>query len=186
VCFVVALTIIQRFTFRQYPSSFTSTSVNNVSLYFYFFTVEPEINMPTLYRFREGLIITCSLKRSNPAEVEYTWYSCNTPKCAESLTKQSILRLDSQPKSVMKYQCKAKNAAGSASKTIEVFKYAGNNSKSIKMKLQTQLCAIQYICENTPKITNSNYDNDYSIQLIQLKFSIHTQNPRDDGFAYNM
>jgi hypothetical protein len=118
----------------------TSTSVNNVSLYFHFFTVKPEINMQTLYRFREGLIINCSLKRSNPPEVKYTWYSCNTPNCAESLTEQSILRLDSQQKSVMKYQCKAKNAAGTASKIIEVFKSAENNSKSTKSKLQIELC----------------------------------------------
>jgi hypothetical protein len=140
---------------------FTSTSVNNFKLYFHFFTVKPEIIMQTTYRFKKGLIINCSLKRSNPPEVKYTWYSCNTPKCAESLTEKSFLRLDSQLKSVMKYQCKARNAAGSASKIIEVFKSAENNSKSIKSKLQIQLCAIQYMCENTPKITNSNYDNEY-------------------------
>jgi hypothetical protein len=120
----------------------TSTSVNNVSLYFHFFTVKPEINMQTLYRFREGLIINCSLKRSNPAEVKYTWYSCNTPNCCEksqNLTEKSFLRLDSQLKSVMKYQCKAENAAGSASKIIEVFKSAENNSKSTKSNLQIEI-----------------------------------------------
>ena len=63
------------------------------------------------------MIIDCTLKRSNPPEVKFTWYSCNTPTCGEksqSLTKKSILQLDSQPKSVMKYKCKAKNAAGAA------------------------------------------------------------------------
>ena len=129
---------------------FSSTSGNNVSLYFLFLTVKPEIDMRTIDRFKEGLIINCSIKRSNPPEVNFTWYSCNTPNCAgksRSLTKQSFLRLDSQPMSVMKYQCKAKNAAGSASKIIEVFKSAENKSKCTKSELQIQLCAI-YICEN--------------------------------------
>jgi hypothetical protein len=94
--------------------------------------------MKTLYIFKVGLIINCSLKRCNPPEVNYTWYSCNTPNCggtSQSLTETSILRLDSQPKSVMRYQCKAKNAAGSASKLIEVVKLAENNSKSASSKL---------------------------------------------------
>ncbi|CAB3997544.1 vascular endothelial growth factor receptor 2-like [Paramuricea clavata] len=93
--------------------------------------VKPEISMQTIYRFKEGMIINCSLKRSNPPEVKFTWYSCNTPNCGEksqNLSEKSFLRLDSQPKSVMKYQCKVKNAAGSASEIIEVFKSAGNSS----------------------------------------------------------
>jgi hypothetical protein len=113
----------------------------NILAVLHFFTVKPEINMQTLYRFREGLLINCSLKRSNPAEVKYTWYSCNTPNCGEksqNLTEKSFLRLDSQPKSVMKYQCRAKNAAGSASKIIVVFKSAENNSKSTKSNLQIE------------------------------------------------
>jgi hypothetical protein len=91
--------------------------------------------MENTHKYKEGLIINCSLKRSNPPEVKYTWYSCDTPNCrgkSQSLTEKSFLRLDSQPKSVMKYQCRAKNAAGYASKIIEVFKSAENNSKSTK------------------------------------------------------
>jgi hypothetical protein len=89
--------------------------------------------MEKTHEYKEGLIINCSLKRSNPPEVNYTWYSCNTPNCSgksQGLTEKSILRLDSQLKYVMKYQCRAKNAAGSASKIIEVVKSAENNSKS--------------------------------------------------------
>jgi hypothetical protein len=108
--------------------------------------VKPEINMGKLYILKKGMIIDCTLKRSNPPEVKFTWYSCNTPTCGEksqSLTKKSILQLDSQPKSVMKYKCKAKNAAGSASEIIEVFKSAENISKSTKSKLHINLFAKQ-------------------------------------------
>jgi hypothetical protein len=100
--------------------------------------------MQTIYRFKEGMIINCSLKRSNPSEVKFTWFSYNTPNCGEksqNLTEISFLRLDSQLKSIMKYQCRAKNAAGSASKIIVVFKSAEDNSKS-----PNRNCRLNYAC----------------------------------------
>ncbi|CAB3994903.1 Fibroblast growth factor receptor 2 [Paramuricea clavata] len=107
--------------------------------------VKPEINMEKTHGYKEGLMINCSLKRSNPPEVNYTWYLCDTTNClrkSQSLAEKSILRIYSQTKSVMTYKCKATNAAGSASKIIEVLKSGEINSKSTctKSKLQIELC----------------------------------------------
>ncbi|CAB4034935.1 ---NA---, partial [Paramuricea clavata] len=77
--------------------------------------------MEKIYRYREGMMIECTLKRSNPPEVNYNWYSLDTTiwKLTEKLP---ILRLDSQSKLDMKYKCRAENTVGSTSKIIEVVK----------------------------------------------------------------
>ena len=84
--------------------------------------------MEKTHRYKKGMTIECTLKRSNPPEVNYTWYSLNTInwKLTEKLP---ILRLESQSKSVMVYKCKAENTAGSTSEIINVLKAKDNCPK---------------------------------------------------------
>ncbi|CAB4031722.1 ---NA---, partial [Paramuricea clavata] len=93
---------------------------------------KPEINMDKTYKFQKGTVIDCAIKRANPPEVNYTWYSCDIPICSERswkfVKKYPTLQLASQLKPDMKYKCEAKNAAGTASKIIDVFKPVENTS----------------------------------------------------------
>ena len=75
------------------------------------------------------MVINCTLKKEvNPREVNYTWFSCDSANC-DKVSDSSLLRLNSIQKTEMKYQCRAKNDAGSANISIEVFKTERSNSK---------------------------------------------------------
>ena len=75
------------------------------------------------------MIINCTLKRVNPPEVNYTWYSCDTANCGKDIAKWKpesrnySLRIANQIKAEMKYRCIAINVAGKdESATIRVYK----------------------------------------------------------------
>ena len=91
--------------------------------------MKPEIEMETDYKFEKGMIINCTLKtlEINPKEVNYVWFSCDSPSdtCDEDpltvKSRSSSLQLDGQPKRNPKYLCKATNKAGSDNESIIVF-----------------------------------------------------------------
>ena len=70
------------------------------------------------------MMINCTLKTSdvNPKEVNYTWFSCNSPDTCHPLSKSSSLQLNSQPNPETEYICKATNGAGSDNQSITVYK----------------------------------------------------------------
>ena len=85
---------------------------------------------------RRTTIINCTLKsyEINPKQVNYTWFSCNSPDfCdADSLTVESnsfSVQLNNQSKCKMEYLCKATNAAGSDNESIAVFKIYGKGTR---------------------------------------------------------
>ena len=76
-----------------------------------------------IYVFKKGITIKCKLKNPrevNPPVVTYTWFSCDSGNCGNVEMKSQSLILNSLPRPNMKYQCMAKNAAGSGSTTIHV------------------------------------------------------------------
>ena len=92
-----------------------------------FFTVAPEIeDMGKKMIFTKGMLINCTVTKGNPPEINYTWHSCNTRKCDDKSwkpkAKSSSFRLDSLPKSGMTYRCTAKNAAGSDTEELKVYR----------------------------------------------------------------
>ena len=102
--------------------------------------MKPEIKMEKRHRYRKGMTIECTLKRSNPPEVNYTWYYSLDATNWKLTEKLPILRLESQSKSVMVYKCKAENTAGSTSEIINVLKAKyycskGKCTKSHNLKL---------------------------------------------------
>ena len=74
------------------------------------------------------MIINCSLKNAKevePRHVNYTWSSCDNDNCNDKANwrlklKSYSLKLNSQTREMMKYQCTAKNAAGQDSKVIKI------------------------------------------------------------------
>ena len=77
------------------------------------------------------MVINCTLKKEvNPREVNYTWFSCDSANCDKEVSDSSLLRLNSIQNPEMKYQCRAKNDAGSANISIEVFETERSNVNS--------------------------------------------------------
>ena len=106
--------------------------------------MKPEIEVQEkMHIFKKGMIINCtlSLKRVNPPEVNYTWYSCDTATCSKDIAKWKFesrsysLRIDNQVKAEMKYRCKVSNAAGEDdSPAIRVYKQSVNFSTKVPTK----------------------------------------------------
>ncbi|XP_028407243.1 fibroblast growth factor receptor 2-like [Dendronephthya gigantea] len=139
--------------------------------------VKPEIQLEKLHVFEKGMNINCNIKRANPPEVTYTWYSCGTGKCGESNAEwnfelqNSSLRLETQAVSKIRYRCVAKNTAGQdQAETTVLFKSSNNiDTKSSKNTLMffivvpsgiitiTVLIAISFVLYKRKKIYGGFY-----------------------------
>ena len=85
------------------------------------------------YVFKKGVIINCTLKNAeevNPQQVNYTWFWCASDCDGDRphwklKSKSYFLQVDRKPAGVFgtPYRCKAENAAGSDSKTTDVYNY---------------------------------------------------------------